>query len=145
MKYTRCVAALLVAVVMAVSLSTTAIATNSISQSNTLIEPFSQTTNSIDLTLTYSGTTATCTALIRGQTNVNRIVANFTLSRVNANGTSTVVRTWSNLTSSTRTLTFSGTFSPVSRGQTYRLDLVATVTTTSGITETVRGSITRTY
>jgi hypothetical protein len=141
----RRVIALLFATALAVfCMSSTVVAMNGqSSQANVPIEPFSATT--IDLGISYSATTATCTSLIRGQPNVNRIVATFTLSRINANGTATVVRTWSNVTSNTRTLTFSGTFSPVSRGQTYRLDLVAAVSTTNGTTETVRGSITRTY
>jgi hypothetical protein len=146
MKNAKRVMAILIAFALVFSLSATAAAnTGSQMQSNISIEPFSQTTTMIDLALSYSGTTISCSSVIRGQPNVNRIVATYTLRRVNANGTTTTVRTWSNLTSNTRTLTFTGTFSPVSRGQTYRLDLVATVTTTSGVTETVRGSITRTY
>jgi hypothetical protein len=140
------VIAILFAATLAISLCATAGATSGqISPTNTMIEPLSATTTSVDLALSYSGTTVSCSSLIRGQPNVNRIVATYTLRRVNANGTTTTVRTWSNLTSNTRTLTFTGTFSPVSRGQTYRLDLVATVTTTSGVTETVRGTVTRTY
>ena len=40
---------------------------------------------------------------------------------------------------------FSETFSPVSKGQTYRLSVSATVTTTGGSSENVSSSITRTY
>jgi len=99
---------------------------------------------SISLGISYSGTTATCSGLIRGISSVNSISATFTLRRVNANGTTTLVRTWSE-SSSTSSLNFSGTYSLVSRGETYRLEVVATVTTTSGSSETVRDSFERTY
>ena len=101
--------------------------------------------NSIILDIHYSGTTATCTSMIIGTVDVNRIVATFTLHRVNANGTSTLVRTFPTVTANGRVLTFDGTYSPVSRGQTYRMEVVATVTSTSGRQETVRDSVTRTY
>jgi hypothetical protein len=99
---------------------------------------------SISLGISYSGTTATCSGLIRGISSVNSISATFTLRRVNANGTTTLVRTWSE-SSSTSSLNFSGSHSPVSKGETYRLEVSAVVTTTSGGRETVWDSVTRTY
>jgi hypothetical protein len=109
------------------------------------IEPFWNNVSSIILDISYSGTTATCTGMIIANANVNHISATFTLHRINANGSSTLVRTFPTANANGRVLTFEGAFSPVSRGQTYRLDVVATVTTTSGVRETVRNSITRTY
>jgi hypothetical protein len=111
----------------------------------TEMELFWMNTSSIHLGMSFSGDTVSCSGLIRGNANINRITATFTLRRVNTNGTLTTVRTWSGLSSSTNTLRFEGTHLPVRRGETYRLEVTATLTTTSGIRETVTDSITRTY
>ena len=101
--------------------------------------------NTIDLDIVYSGNTASCSGRIRGKSDVNSITATFTLRRVNANGTTTLVSTWSGLSSSTNSLNFSGTYSPVSVGETYRLSVTATLTTTSGVSETVSHSFDKKY
>jgi hypothetical protein len=109
------------------------------------IQPLWSNVNSITLSMNFSGTTVTCSGLINGTTNVSSITATFVLRRVNTNGTLTTLRTWSNITSNTRILTFTDTYSPVNRGQTYRLDVTAVVTTTTGARETVSDFIIRTY
>jgi len=144
--------AIIMVIVFAITLSMSVITTsagtsNQQAASNGIIEiePFWVNTNSIVLGITYSGTTASCSGRIRGNSNVNSITATFTLRRVNSNGTLTTVRTWSGLSSNTSSLNFSGTHSSVSSGQTYRLDVTATLTTTSGVRETVSQSFTRAY
>lgn len=99
----------------------------------------------IVLDLSYSGDKVTCTGRIKGYSDVNSITATFTLKRVNDNGTLTTVKTWPNLTSSSNSLNFLDTYSPVSKGQTYRLEVSATLVTTGGVSETVSDSIQKKY
>lgn len=101
-------------------------------------------TASIEQNISFSGNTATCTGVIRGNANVNSITATFTLRRVNSNGTLTTLKTW-NSSSNSRTLNFSGTYSTVTKGETYRLSVSAVVTTSGGSSENVSDSFTKTY
>jgi hypothetical protein len=100
---------------------------------------------SISLNISYSGSTATCTGTIKGISTVNSIKATYTLKRVNSDGSLTTVKTWSNLSSSTSYLNFDGTYSTVSKGERYRLEVSATLTTTGGVKETVSDYIEKTY
>jgi hypothetical protein len=99
----------------------------------------------IILDMSFSGNSVTCTGKIRGYSNVIGITATFTLKQVNSNGTLATLKTWSRVSSSTSILNFSGTYSPVNAGQTYRLEVSATVRITGGATETVNGYIDKTY
>ena len=108
------------------------------------MELFWVSVSDIKLDISFSGSTASCSGRIAGNANVNSITATFTLKRVNTNGTTTTVKTW-NESSSSRTLNFSGTYSPVSSGQTYRLEVSATAKTTSGGSESVSDSFTKKY
>jgi hypothetical protein len=100
--------------------------------------------NSISLTLSFSGTTANCSGRISGRSDVNSILATFTLRRVNSDGTTTFLRNWAS-SSNTSSLNFSASHSPVTKGETYRLEVSAVVTTTSGGREMVWDSVERTY
>ena len=142
---------LLVAVAMALSvgvIATSALTATEEYSEKVVNQPETGTrwvnTNSINLGISYSGTTISCSGTIRGNANVNSITAVFTLSRQNSNGTFTTVKTWSR-SSDSRTLNFSETYSPVSKGQTYRLSVSATVTAIGGVNEGVSDSIVKTY
>ena len=139
------VAAVLLLSPVSASASGYAAQNNQVTSANVGIVPFWTLLSAAGLNITYSGTTATCTATVTGVSSVNSITANFTLSRVNANGSLTSVRTWFNQSSSTNQLSFSGTYSPVSSGQTYQLDMVATLKTSGGASETVSRSVRVTY
>ncbi|MCL2019952.1 MAG: hypothetical protein FWG70_09370 [Oscillospiraceae bacterium] len=136
-------------VVLATALSVTAIPAFAETNYSTRIESPSEwvltwdNVSSIDLGISFSGSTATCSARIRGYSNVNKITATFTLKRVNSNGTMTTLKTWSE-SSSTNSLIFSDTYSPVSKDEIYRLEVTATVTA-NGIGETVSDSAVMTY
>jgi hypothetical protein len=108
------------------------------------MELFWVNATSIDLGISFSGNTATCTGRIKGKSDVNSITATFTLKK-NTNGTLTTVKIWSGLYSNSNSLNFSGTYSPVSKGETYRLEVTATLTTTSGDKETVSDYIDKKY
>jgi len=84
-----------------------------------------QHTSVFNTALGFSGTTANCTFYIEAHNNSALITATARLIRINANGTETVLRTWSGL-SGTGWLAFSDTHT-VTRGLTYRFEVSATV------------------
>ena len=109
-KHMKRIISLLVAMATAFSMGVFASASTIIAEeySEKIVNPpgmelFWVNVASIDLGLTYSGNVVTCSGTIRGNANVNSISATFTLSRQNANGTFTAVKTWSR-SSNTRTL-----------------------------------------
>ncbi len=99
-------------------------------------------TASIRLGLSFSNGQANCTGSITGYSGTSKIVATFTLQRVNANGTlSNPIATWSNVTAESDMLLWSRSNS-VSSG-TYRLTVNAAVT--RGSTEYVSTYTEATY
>jgi len=105
------------------------------------IVPFRWTnTDSITVGLSFTGTTANCTARIIGMPGTTRIAATVTLERLDG-GVYRQEKSWTQSVSGER-LDFSQTHS-VTRGFTYRLTVTADVTR-NGQTETVTASTTRT-
>ena len=77
-------------------------------------------------TLTFSGTTATCSASIKANDSTAKINATMTLYRINANGSRTQVATWTSLTGTGR-LDVNRTHSPVVSGAKYHLVVSGTI------------------
>lgn len=98
------------------------------------IQPFWANTSGIDVTLSISGTTASCSAVVEGYSGTTKITADVTLERKATNGTYTTVKTWSNQSVSGTRLLFSETYT-ITSGYTYRLTVTAKVTR-NGTTET---------
>ena len=104
------------------------------------IEPLS--TNTYTLSLTFSGTTATCGLTINGASGTTKI-DNCTVTLTDdSNGA--VVAEWTNLSATGARLFFSRNASPVVRGRIYTLSFSATIHR-NGTTQPISGSITRTY
>ena len=103
------------------------------------IDPFWTNTASIRLDMNLSNGNIISNGSVTGQNGTTGISATFTLSRQNANGTFTVVDTWSATHgASTMILTSSRTTAGQSAG-TYRLSVTSRVTR-NGTTETVSES-----
>jgi len=96
----------------------------------------------ITLSMTYSGGAVNWRGIIQGKSNVVRIDATFTLEKLNANGKYEYVDSW---TASTTTMKLDKSGSKTTAKGTYRLSVKATVTTTSGATETVTDSLVKTF
>lgn len=99
-------------------------------------------TNTITLSLSYSSEKgATCYGKIIGKSGTTSITnCNFTLTDSDGNE----VKSWSNLSATGATLTFSKSASGVTKGETYTLSVSATVNR-NGSSENVSDSISRTY
>ena len=90
-------------------------------------------------TLSFSGTTANCSALVEGLPGTTRIAATIVLARKNGSSWTTV-RTWTHTVSSS-VLIWSGT-QAITTGNTYRLTVTADVTR-NGTTERVSNWVER--
>lgn len=104
------------------------------------IEPNWNNADYVSVSLTFSGTTANCVASVRGKPGTTKIVATIKLEQVNV---SPSPATWPKTVNSD-ILDFSGTYSSVSKGNTYRLTITADVTR-NGTVETVSGWAEKTY
>ena len=87
--------------------------------------------------LSFSGTTAYCTAYVEANSGSASITATAKLIQINASGSRTTIKTWSGL-SGTEQLYFSGSYN-VTGGLTYYFEITATVSTSQG-SETVTTS-----
>jgi len=92
-------------------------------------------TQSMTLSLSFSGGQANAASIINGNRNTASIVATYSLQERVGN-TWVTVHTWPTVTSDSMRLGFTGTASATS-GRTYRLFVTATVTNTSGVSETI--------
>lgn len=104
------------------------------------IHPYYTDTNRVQLTLTFSSNNATCSGTISGKTGTTSIT-NCTITITDSNGI--VAASWDGISSNSSVLTFKRTAS-VTKGETYTLSVTATVNR-NGSSETVSGSITKTY
>lgn len=106
------------------------------------IAPFWQNVQHIVLDLQFTGSTAECSGVVRGNSGTTRITATFTLERQNANGTWSSVASWSE-SADDSLLTFSASHSSVTTtgNTTYRLRVTALVTR-NGVTEVATFSVT---
>jgi hypothetical protein len=106
-------------------------------------------TQSVALSLSFSGSTATASSVIVGKSNTSSISATYTLKEKNANGTYSVKYTWPAVSVSGTILTFANKVTPsnvtITSGKTYRLYVTAVVTNTSGSAETVDDYLEKTY
>ena len=108
------------------------------------IDPFWDNTASISLIMSFSNGRITSEGTVIGQNGTTGITASFTLSRQNANGTFTVVDTWSAVNNSTMTMFLSSSRTTANQtAGTYRLSITTRVTR-NGTTETVSESHTMT-
>jgi hypothetical protein len=105
------------------------------------VVPFYLNTSSVSVNLTFSGANANCQGTIAGFSGTSMITATLSLYRVSANGSMTLLRSWSGGNASTL-LTVSGT-QAVSSGYTYRLSVSAQVTR-NGTTENVSNYVEKT-
>lgn len=83
------------------------------------IMPFWLYTINVDLSLNFIGSTAYLDIDVMGMTNATSVTGKVTLERQTSSGWS-LVKTWSNLSSSNRHLIFSETYG-VTKGYTYRM------------------------
>lgn len=102
-----------------------------------IITPFYTNTVSLSGTLSFSGAKATCTSTVIGRSGTSGITLTLNLERKNANGTYTLVKSWSTTTTEEYAIMSKDYY--VSTGYTYRLTSIANVTR-NGTTETVTGS-----
>lgn len=126
-----------------VMLSITVVPVSAVEQGIIGIQPLWTNTNSINLALSYSGSTATWSGVIQGQPGTTKIEATFTLAKKNTNGTYTNLKSWT-ASSSNFLLSATNTYSSVSSGTTYRITVTSKVTR-NGTTETVTTSHERKY
>ena len=96
-------------------------------------------TDIFNISLDFSGTTATCKTTVVGNSAVTRIEADLTLYRIDANGNDIFVASW-NPSANQDYLTYTGT-GTVIRGWTYKL--VVTAKVTRGTTETISLAVER--
>jgi hypothetical protein len=104
-------------------------------------QPYWSTLSTITLSLSYSGGKVNWGGSISGNSNVTSINATYTLYRLNANNAYTYVNSWNNYGSQTY-LNSSG--SQTAAAGTYRLTVEVTATTSSGTTESVSSSLSKT-
>ncbi len=91
----------------------------------------------LDIFLSVRNGRAACGSFVLGQTGTTRITASMNLSRKNANGSYTTVKTWSGYETTDDYLIFEEIYY-VARGYTYRLTVTTTVYR-NGSSETVSG------
>jgi len=87
-------------------------------------------TASVSSTLTFTGTTANCSAFVSAHSSTATITATAKLIEISTSGSESTVKTWSNL-SGTGRLLWSGTHTGT-KGLAYRLEISATVRTSQG-------------
>jgi len=101
------------------------------------------TTDAIALSLDFSGGKANASGNIQGKSNVTKIDATFSLKEKGSDGSFTTKHTWPSVSTTDKTLRFSGSTSATS-GKTYRLYVTATVTSSSG-SEVITYYVEKTY
>ncbi|MDR1329578.1 MAG: hypothetical protein LBK23_08270 [Oscillospiraceae bacterium] len=101
-------------------------------------------TQTITLALSFSGGNANASCIINGKSNAESISATFSLRVKDSDGTYSTVHTWSSVSVTGKTLTFSNSTS-ATQGKTYRLYVSATVTNTAGTAEAVSNYCEKTY
>lgn len=94
-------------------------------------------TTLVSVNLSFDDSRGTCGAYVLGKSGTSKITGTVVLSRRNADGTLTSVKTWSGLSSTGDLLLFDSTYY-VTTGYTYRLTITATVYL-NGSGETVSG------
>ncbi|MCL2222371.1 MAG: hypothetical protein FWC20_08875 [Oscillospiraceae bacterium] len=142
MKTRKFILALIVLTALSVANSTVVLAVPpSVIEPPEAVQPYWDNTSFVNVTLSFTGTTANVGAVVRGFSGTSRITATAILSRRNASGTFSTIQTWRNLSADGTMLTFSDTHA-VTRGYTYRLTINANVTR-NGSTEAVSNWIDR--
>lgn len=106
-----------------------------------VVQPRYSDTSSITLSLSFSSSGAVCYGKITGASGATS-VSNCTATLTDSKGN--VVKSWTNLSSSSSTLVFSKTASNVKKGETYTLSVTATVKRNSS-SEFVSDTISKTY
>lgn len=101
------------------------------------------TTDAIALSLGFSGGKANVSGNIQGKSDVTKINATFSLKEKDSDGSFTTKYTWPSVSTTDKTLRFSGSTSATS-GKTYRLYVTATVTSSSG-SEVITYYVEKTY
>ena len=132
MKSRKTIVVLMIAVMMC---STNTLAQTPSSNPPIVIQPFWTNASEVNPKLSFDGTTATCSAIVKGFSGTTKITATAKLGRKTGTSTYTTVKTWSDLSVNGATLTFSDTYT-VTKGYTYRLTISADVTR-NGTTESV--------
>ena len=97
-------------------------------------------TSQVQVGLSFTGTTANCSSTIIGFSGTTKITATLSLYRINANGSLTLLKSWT--ASSSITMLNIGETYAVSAGYTYRLSVSAQVTR-NATTESVSNSVDR--
>lgn len=85
------------------------------------IMPLWDNTDEAYLALSFNGNTANCTLNVRGYSWTTKIKANVWLYRDDGDGTWTTVRSWTNMVVYRDYYDLSGSYSPVYKGETYKL------------------------
>ncbi len=104
------------------------------------VQPRFSYTNSVTVRLVFSGTTAYCTASVRGYDSVTSITDGHLVLE---DSKGTVVGEWKNLSSSSQNLDVSKTVSDLNEGETYTLTFSAKVIANNG-SETVSNYVSKT-
>lgn len=85
------------------------------------VMPLWDYTTTVTLTLSFSGNTAYCTLMVIGDSDASKIKANLWLYEKNSDGSWTLLDSWKNMTKAGSTFGTEKTYSPVSKGKTYKL------------------------
>jgi len=90
-------------------------------QNDTGIMPLWDNTSDAYLMLSFDGNKANCSLNVIGYSWATKIKANMWLYRDDGDGTWTTVRSWTNMVVYRDYYTLSGSYSPVYKGETYKL------------------------
>lgn len=106
---------------------------------NNGIQPIYEYTDSVAMSLSFSGYTANCGLIVEGKNDATRITGTLKLQKKSLSGSYTTVRTWSNLEGDGNYLEFSD-YQDVSSTGTYRLSFTGRVYSGSK-SESVSGNV----
>lgn len=85
------------------------------------VMPLWDYTSDVSLILSFSGTTAYCSLMVLGYPNASKIKANLWLYEKNSDGSWTLLDSWKNMVKTGSAFGTEQTYSPVSKGKTYKL------------------------
>ena len=119
---------------MAVLMLCAALTTAAMAQT---IVPLWDNVSSVTCDLSFSGTTANCSAKVTGKSGTTKINAQLLLQEQQANGSYVTVKFWPLQTTTSLTLNLSGSQSGCTSGTYYRTGVVTNVYNSAGVSEAI--------
>ena len=119
---------------MAVLMLCAALTTAAMAQT---IVPLWDNINRCESYLTFSGTTADCSAKVTGKSGTTKINAQLLLQEQQANGSYVTVKFWPLQTTTSLTLNLSGSQSGCTSGVYYRTGVITNVYNSAGVSEAI--------